>query len=132
MTVMAVLLTVMADAQTLDEELARIGVEVRGRALQPQAVAAPAPVPAAPAATAPPPVPTTAFTPPPIGGGNERLPEGLDQNGFEAALARDFAGTFNFYNQLRPADKAAVFDVYRQDGRVDPLRRETLRLLTQP
>lgn len=63
----------------------------------------------------------------------EQLPTGLlNPTELGAVLARDFAGTFSFYEKLNSAQKQQVFQLYQRDNRVSAVREQTLRLQSTP
>lgn len=59
----------------------------------------------------------------------ERLPPGLQQDSFEKALRELFIGTYVFYQRLDAQSKDRIYDVYKQNNRVDAIRAQILKLL---
>jgi hypothetical protein len=60
---------------------------------------------------------------------SEGLPPDLSHEQFEAALKSSYFGTFMFYAKLNAADKAAVYQAYKEDGQIAHIREKTTSLL---
>ncbi len=83
---------------------------------------------AAPESTSPAPATSRSAV---IGGGAEKLPEGLDFEHFEEILRAKYLGSYMFYSKLSDAGRRAAFDAYRESNDVSRLRRSIIRLFTK-